>query len=154
MLKNYHSHTERCGHAWGTDDEFVQAAIEAGYTTLGFSEHAPWPFVDGYQEIDTRQRIPLEDLDNYLADMQALKDKYKDQIEIKVGFEAEYYPEYFPQLVETVKKIALHLKKNGSFFGRADDYLKSDIYKGLYWLITNFSFNTIIFIFFINFNRK
>ena len=36
MLKNYHTHTARCGHAWGTDDEFIQAAIDAGYTTLGF----------------------------------------------------------------------------------------------------------------------
>ena len=79
MLKNYHSHTARCGHAWGTDDEFVQAAIDAGFGVLGFSEHSPWPFVDGYQEIDARQRIKMEELDNYLADMQTLKEKYADQ---------------------------------------------------------------------------
>jgi histidinol-phosphatase (PHP family) len=54
MLKNYHSHTARCGHAWGTDEEFVNAAIDAGFSVLGFSEHTPWPFEDGYQEIDTR----------------------------------------------------------------------------------------------------
>ena len=98
MLKNYHSHTERCGHAWGTDEEFVQAAIDEGYTTLGFSEHSPWPFADGYQEIDTRQRIPLENLEQYLADMQALKEKYKNQIEIKIGLECEYFPRYFDWL--------------------------------------------------------
>ena len=40
-MKNYHSHTERCGHAWGTDDEFVLAAIDAGFQVLGFSEHTP-----------------------------------------------------------------------------------------------------------------
>lgn len=101
-MKNYHSHTERCGHAWGTDDEFVTAAIAAGFTTLGFSEHAPWPFVDGYQEIDTRQRIRLEELDSYVADMQALKEKYKDRIEIKIGLECEYFPQYFDWL-KTVK---------------------------------------------------
>jgi len=66
MLKNYHSHTARCGHAWGTDDEFVCAAIDAGYTVLGFSEHAPWPFADGYREIDYRQRITVEELDEYI----------------------------------------------------------------------------------------
>ena len=102
MLKNYHSHTERCGHAWGTDDEFVQAAIEAGFCVLGFSEHSPWPFVDGYQEIDSRQRITMEQLDHYIQDMQALKEKYKDRIEIRIGLECEYFPQYFDWL-KTVK---------------------------------------------------
>lgn len=102
MLKNYHSHTARCGHAWGTDDEFVQAAIDNGYSVLGFSEHSPWPFMDGYQEIDTRQRIMMEDLDSYLTDMHMLQEKYKDQIEIKIGLECEYFPQYFAWL-KTVK---------------------------------------------------
>lgn len=97
-MKNYHTHTERCGHAWGADEEFVQAAIEAGYTTLGFSEHSPWPFADGYQEIDSRQRMPFDGLESYLRDMQALKEKYKDQIEIKIGLECEYFPRYFDWL--------------------------------------------------------
>ena len=101
-MRNYHSHTARCGHAWGTDEEFVQAAIDAGYTTLGISEHSPWPFVDGYQELDSRQRITMEQLDGYLTDMQALKEKYKDKIEIKVGLECEYFPRYFDWL-KTVK---------------------------------------------------
>ena len=86
MLKNYHSHTARCGHAWGEDEEFVQSAIAAGFGVLGFSEHTAWPFTDGYQEIDTRQRIRLEELDAYLTDMQTLKEKYKDQIDIRIGF--------------------------------------------------------------------
>ena len=104
-MKNYHSHTARCGHAWGTDDEFVQAAIEAGYTTLGFSEHSPWPFTDGYQELDTRQRIPLEDFEEYIADMQALKEKYKDRIEIKIALECEYFPQYFDWLQSVRPKL-------------------------------------------------
>ena len=97
-MKNYHAHTERCGHAWGTDDEFVQAAIDAGYDTLGFSEHAPWPFKDGYWEIDSRQRITMDMLDTYISDMQALKEKYKDRIDIKIGLECEYFPQYFDWL--------------------------------------------------------
>ena len=101
-MKNYHAHTERCGHAWGTDDEFVQAAIDAGYDTLGFSEHAPWPFKDGYWEIDSRQRITMDMLDTYISDMQALKEKYKGRIDIKIGLECEYFPQYFDWL-RTVK---------------------------------------------------
>ena len=104
-MKNYHSHTARCGHAWGTDDEFITAAISAGFTTLGISEHSPWPFADGYHEIDTRQRITVEELDVYLADMQALKEKYRDQIEIKVGLECEYFPRYFDWLKSVKPKL-------------------------------------------------
>lgn len=98
MLKNYHSHTERCGHAWGTDDEFVLAAIDAGFQVLGFSEHTPWPFADGYQEIDTRQRIRVEELEDYIAAVQALKEKYRDRIQIKVGLECESFPQHFDWL--------------------------------------------------------
>ena len=104
-MKNYHSHTARCGHAWGADEEFIQAAIDNGYGVLGFSEHSPWPFVDGYQEIDTRQRIRLEELDTYLSDMQALKERYKDRIEIKIGLECEYFPQYFDWLKTVRPKV-------------------------------------------------
>ena len=69
---------------------------------MGFSEHTPWPFRDGYQEIDSRQRITMEELDGYIADMQRLKEKFKDQIEIKIGLECEYFPQYFDWL-KTVK---------------------------------------------------
>ena len=98
MLKNYHAHTTRCGHAWGSDEEFVQAAIDNGYGVLGFSEHSPWPFKDGYHPIDNKQRIKLEDLDSYIADMHRLKEKYQDRIEIRVGLECEYFPQYFDWL--------------------------------------------------------
>ena len=105
MLKNYHSHTARCGHAWGTDEEFVRSAIDNGYGVLGFSEHSPWPFTDGYQEIDSRQRITVEELDSYIADMQALKEKYADQIEIRIGLECEYFPQYFDWLRSVRPKL-------------------------------------------------
>ena len=98
MLKNYHAHTARCGHAWGTDEEFVLAAIENGYGVLGFSEHSPWPFADGYQAIDARQRITVEELDRYIGDMRAMKEKYADRIEIRIGLECEYFPQYFDWL--------------------------------------------------------
>lgn len=121
MLKNYHSHTARCGHAWGTDDEFVQAAIDAGYGVLGFSEHTPWPFLDGYQEIDSRQRIRLEELDNYIGDMQRLKEKYKNQIQIRIGLECEYFPQYFDWL-KTVKPQFDYLLL-GVHCGASDEHL-------------------------------
>ena len=40
---NIHTHTTRCGHATGLDIQYIQSAIEAGFTMLGFSEHLPYP---------------------------------------------------------------------------------------------------------------
>ena len=47
MTINYHTHTYRCGHAVGNEREYVEKAIELGFSELGFSEHAPMPFPEG-----------------------------------------------------------------------------------------------------------
>ena len=86
---NYHTHTYRCLHANGTDEEYVVAAIKAGLKVLGFSDHVPHP---GYETHPSR--MPYSMKDEYLTSLKALKEKYKDQIDIKIGFECEYYPEY------------------------------------------------------------
>ena len=48
MIANYHTHTWRCRHADGTEREYVERAIEGGLKILGFSDHSPYPFPEGY----------------------------------------------------------------------------------------------------------
>ena len=48
VRNNYHTHTTRCKHASGEDREYVEKAIESGLKILGFSDHCPWVFEDGY----------------------------------------------------------------------------------------------------------
>ena len=55
MIANYHTHTWRCRHADGTEREYVERAIEGGLKILGFSDHSPYPFPDGY---DSGMPIP------------------------------------------------------------------------------------------------
>ena len=43
-MKNYHTHTYRCHHAIGKEEDYILNAIKAGYTELGFSDHAPWHY--------------------------------------------------------------------------------------------------------------
>lgn len=90
---NYHTHTYRCGHAVGNEEEYVKSAIQAGFKTLGFSEHMGY---EGWD--DPNERIPYLKLDEYLKDMYALKEKYKDQINIRVGFECEYFEDSLKHL--------------------------------------------------------
>ena len=37
MKTNYHTHTTRCMHATGDDEDYVLSAIKGGYRILGFS---------------------------------------------------------------------------------------------------------------------
>ena len=48
MRTNYHTHTTRCLHATGSDEEFVLSAIKGGYQELGFSDHTPWKYHTNY----------------------------------------------------------------------------------------------------------
>ena len=90
MIKcNYHTHTKRCNHAVGEDEEYVLSAIENGYKVLGFADHTPWKYNSDYTP---RIRMKLEEFEDYYKSIKALKEKYKDQIEILIGVEAEYFP--------------------------------------------------------------
>ena len=59
--RNFHTHTSRCGHAVGTDEEYVQAAIQAGVKVLGFSDHAP------YKDPEPTERMNIEQVDDYFS---------------------------------------------------------------------------------------
>ena len=48
LKANYHTHTYRCQHAYGSEREYIEAAIRMGIAELGFSDHVPCPFKDGY----------------------------------------------------------------------------------------------------------
>lgn len=87
MLANFHTHTTRCQHADGEDREYVENAIQAGIQTLGFSDHCPWPFPDGY--VSGIRMTPAE-MDEYFASLESLKREYAKDINIYIGFEAEY----------------------------------------------------------------
>jgi len=91
MKSNYHTHTYRCMHAAGTDEEYVQAALHLGLDVLGFADHAPWPFTNGFV---SPIRMPMDDLPGYIASIRDLKQRYNGQIRIHAGLETEYFPRY------------------------------------------------------------
>lgn len=90
MLANYHTHTFRCRHAYGEDREYVEHAIVHGMKVLGFSDHCPWVFGDGF--VSGTRMLPTQ-LDDYFSSLTALKKEYASDITIYIGFEAEYIPE-------------------------------------------------------------
>ena len=86
---NYHTHTSRCHHATGSDEDYVLSAIKGGYEILGFSDHTPWPYASGFV---SRTRMLPSELEGYVQSLRSLKEQYEGQLEIKIGLECEYYP--------------------------------------------------------------
>ena len=79
LKNNYHTHTFRCNHCEGTEEQMIRAAIKAGMTELGFSDHMPWPTIDGETQ---RIRMSPNDIQDYVDTLVHLREKYKDQIAI------------------------------------------------------------------------
>ncbi len=114
LTANYHTHTWRCKHAFGEDREYVEAAIAAGIRILGFSDHMPW-WVDT-PGLD-HSRMDFETLEDYFTSLNALKKEYAGQIEIHIGFEAEYYEEIMPRQLEELRSHSCEYLILGQHFG-------------------------------------
>ncbi|MCI5649505.1 MAG: histidinol-phosphatase [Fusicatenibacter sp.] len=99
MIANYHTHTWRCMHASGEERAYVERAIEGGLKILGYSDHTPYPFPEGYV---SGMRMRMDQLEEYVDTVLALKVEYRNEIEIHLGLEVEFYPAYFPALLNAV----------------------------------------------------
>lgn len=119
MKYNYHSHTPLCRHASGTPEEYVRLAIDGGLLGFGFSDHSPYPFPEGFR---SPSRMNMELIDSYCSEIRTLKEKYKDHIEIYLGFETEYYPKYWDRLMQEYKRCGVeYMIFAGHFIGNEDN---------------------------------
>lgn len=80
---NFHTHSTYCDGK-STLEETVLAAIESGMDAVGFSGHA-------HTTHDSRYCMTVEGTESYRRDIMALKEKYKDKIEIYLGTECDLY---------------------------------------------------------------
>lgn len=121
-MYNYHTHTRRCGHASGKDEDYVLAAIKEGYQGLGFSDHVMLPNV-----ISDSVRGRYEQKDEYLQSIRNLQKKYQDQIEIYVGFECEWdrnFEKYYRSLIENKEVDYLIFGNHSCYFKNGEHGLK------------------------------
>lgn len=104
MKANYHTHTWRCNHAESDERAYIERAIEGGMKILGFSDHSPYPFPEGH---DSWFRMDVNQLEDYVKTLRALKKEYEKDIEIHIGLEAEYYPAYFEDLQKLMREYEI-----------------------------------------------
>lgn len=124
MKANYHTHTRRCMHAAGSDEDYIKSAIKGGYEVLGFSDHTPWKYASDFE---AHMRMPVSQLDDYVTSISKLREKYKDQIKILIGLECEYFEQYMPWLKQTILDYKLDYVILGNHYYKTDE---SRIYFG------------------------
>lgn len=113
LMANYHTHTPRCHHAVGSEREYIESALQAGLKILGFSDHAPYFFKEGYH---SGPRMELSELEGYVTTLTDLRREYAGQLDIRIGLETEYYPAHFEQLMTFLKDYPLDYLILGQHF--------------------------------------
>jgi len=83
MIVDLHNHTILCNHADGEIDEYINEAINNKTKYFGFSDHAPMDF-------DPKYRMSFEQMKGYEKNILDAKEKYKNKIEILLGYEVDY----------------------------------------------------------------
>lgn len=78
-----HTHTNYCDGN-DTPREMVEEAIKRGFDVLGFTGHSYDPSVEPYS-------MTPESTEQYKAEVTALKEEYKDKINIFLGLEQDYH---------------------------------------------------------------
>jgi len=110
-LFNLHTHTHYCDGS-EEPEAYIRKALELEFSTLGFSGHAPMPFKNKYA-------IDADQLSNYISEINQLKSKYKDQIDVLCSLEFDYIPRItddFKQITENFQLEytigSVHLVRN------------------------------------------
>ena len=119
MLTNYHTHTTRCGHAEGTEEEYILTALRCGYKVLGFSDHTPWAYATpGF--VSHIRMLPAQ-LDDYVLTLRSLREKYADRLHLHIGLEAEYFPAYLGWLKEETERLGIEYLILGCHYDTTDE---------------------------------
>ena len=82
-MNNYHTHTTYCDGKH-TPAELAEAAVSLGCLALGFSGH-------GFTSFDTSYCMSVEGTGAYIRELQELKRRYVEKLDIRIGLERDYY---------------------------------------------------------------
>jgi len=84
-VPDYHMHTPRCHHAKGDVHEYAEAAIAAGLTEIGMSDHSPMP-----KGFDDDWRMSMNELTDYQHEVETVRDTFADHLTVRIGLEADF----------------------------------------------------------------
>ncbi len=106
MLANLHTHTVFCDGK-NTVDEVVKAALEKGFSAIGFSGH-------GFTGFDTSYCI--KDEAAYIQAVKTAKETYKGKIEVYLGVEEDTYGLVDRSKYDYIIGSCHYYKVNGAYY--------------------------------------
>lgn len=86
----------------------VEAAIQKGGRSIGFSEHSYVPFDEEYS-------IALSDIPKYVSEINALKEEYAGKIEVFLGIELDYFTSEIAPGLDYVIGSVHHIKAGNRY---------------------------------------
>lgn len=104
---NYHTHTTFC-HGADTPEELVLEAIRLGCPSIGFSSHS-------YTSFDGSYCMTREGTREYVAQVRALQEKYRDKIKIYLGVEQDFYSDDPPEGYDYIIGSVHYVLKDGCY---------------------------------------
>jgi len=91
LLEDLHTHSSFCRHATGNLEQYVKAAIKKKLSVIGLSAHFPYEILEGIEDIPYQEySMPTDELDSYVFNAISLREKYKNNIEVKIAFELDF----------------------------------------------------------------
>ena len=115
MLSNMHTHTTYCDGD-NTPEQIVLSAIEKGFCSIGFSGH-------GYTDFDLE--YCMKDTSGYIKEINALKEKYEDKIQIYLGVEEDAHCFVQRDNFDYIIGSSHYTLKNGRYYpidGSAEEF--------------------------------
>lgn len=90
MLVDYHTHHGRCGHATGKLSDYVEAAVQAGLSEIGLSDHSPIYHLG--EHLHPLPGIAMSQLEfaAYVQEMLEVREQFAAQIKVRLGVESDH----------------------------------------------------------------
>lgn len=128
--QDLHTHTTY-SDGKNTPEEMILAAADEGLDTIGISDHS-------YTSIDENYCIKKEKIAGYVAEISALKEKYKGKIEVLCGIEQDYFSDEPTDMFDYAIGSVHYIKAGGEYIPvdesaeilkkAADKYFGGDMY--------------------------
>ena len=107
-LCDLHTHTSYCDGV-ASAEEMLKGAIKAGCQVYGFSGHSPLDLGQDWY-------MSPEGMRSYMADVKALREKYRDQIDVYLGIEYDYMSDFDNSEFDYVIGSVHQIEKDGVVF--------------------------------------
>jgi len=93
-LRDYHTHSRRCGHGLGEIEDYIKVAIAKDLKEIGISDHFPIGAVNKDPKLRETLKIAsmeVEEFPSYIKEIKELKEKYRNKIDIRISTEITFY---------------------------------------------------------------